>query len=303
MDGDGGTSGYDDRENGERQDRFLAEEGASGRGTSAFNPASYVRQLRGRGGAQDYLDVKFRLLWLRREHPDAETLTEHIRIDDGVAIFKATVSIPGGGKATGHGSETATDFPDYIEKAETKALGRALNALGYGAQFAEPETETGEEPSAPPRDATPARPASQPAARAAADPPAPSRSEEDDSAAPASSRPTPMSSRAPGDRRGGAVQARPVPVEIGSARERSTPPSPTPFPKPAASHPSASESGVGTTETEPPLEDYSWTAFWKWARDQGYDSKGGIEAFIGRPMNNLNPAEVRQLILAKRAET
>jgi hypothetical protein len=34
--------------------------------------------------------------------------------------------------ATGYGSETKTDFGDYVEKAETKAVGRALAFLGYG---------------------------------------------------------------------------------------------------------------------------------------------------------------------------
>ncbi len=90
--------------------------------------------MAGAGGA-DYLDVKWRLLWLRKEHPDAEIVTELVQHDPQMAIFKATVTVPTGGKATGYGSETASDFPDFIEKAETKAIGRALNALGYGAQF------------------------------------------------------------------------------------------------------------------------------------------------------------------------
>lgn len=106
-------------------------------GPRGFDPSPYVRQLRGRGGQTDYLDVKHRLLWLRTEHPDAEIVTELVRLDDQLAVFLAHVRLPGGGLATGHGSETATDFSDYIEKAETKALGRALNALGFGAQFAE----------------------------------------------------------------------------------------------------------------------------------------------------------------------
>ncbi len=50
-------------------------------------------------------------------------------------IFRATVEIPGGGRATGYGSEGYDDFREYIEKAETKALGRALAALGFGTQF------------------------------------------------------------------------------------------------------------------------------------------------------------------------
>jgi hypothetical protein len=45
------------------------------------------------------------------------------------------VSIPDGGSATGWGSESAGDFRDFLEKAETKAIGRALAALGYGTQF------------------------------------------------------------------------------------------------------------------------------------------------------------------------
>ena len=89
-----------------------------------FDPTPYLRKIGGRGrSSEDYLDVKHRLLWLRTEHPDAQIMTEHIQIDDQSAIFKATVIVPGGGTATGHGSETATDFGDYIEKAETKALG------------------------------------------------------------------------------------------------------------------------------------------------------------------------------------
>jgi hypothetical protein len=59
------------------------------------------------------------------------------RGEPGIAIFRARVAIPGAGEASGWGSETSTDFRDYIEKAETKALGRALAALGYGTQFCE----------------------------------------------------------------------------------------------------------------------------------------------------------------------
>jgi hypothetical protein len=54
-----------------------------------------------------------------------------------MAVFRARVAIPGGGSSTGWGHETAADFEDYLEKAETKALGRALAALGYGTQFCE----------------------------------------------------------------------------------------------------------------------------------------------------------------------
>jgi hypothetical protein len=108
-----------------------------------FEPGKYLRNFRGR----DYLEVKWRMVWLRSEHPDAAVETEMVkqsppsaRGEPGIAIFRARVAIPGAGEASGWGSETSTDFRDYIEKAETKALGRALAALGYGTQFCEDYT-------------------------------------------------------------------------------------------------------------------------------------------------------------------
>ena len=113
-------------------ERSSRADDGSARQETGFDPTPYLRQLHGRGraGGGDYLDVKWRLLWLRKEHPDAEIVTELVQHDPQMAIFKATVTVPSGGKATGYGSETASDFPDFIEKAETKAIGRALNALG-----------------------------------------------------------------------------------------------------------------------------------------------------------------------------
>ena len=96
-----------------------------------FDPGRYLRKVNG----SDYLEVKWRLLWLRNEHPDAVITTELTNHDGQMALFRANVSIPGGGSATGWGSEQFSDFRDYIEKAETKALGRALSALGFGTQF------------------------------------------------------------------------------------------------------------------------------------------------------------------------
>lgn len=99
---------------------------------STFDPAKYLVNLNGKG---EYLEVKWRLLWLRTEHPDAVIETELVRLEDRDAVFKARVSIPGGGSSTGWGSESAGDFRDFLEKAETKAIGRALAALGFGTQF------------------------------------------------------------------------------------------------------------------------------------------------------------------------
>lgn len=98
-----------------------------------FDPAQYLSKFDGR----DYLEVKWRIMWLRTEHPDARISTEIVQHNEesGFALFRAEVEIPGGGKSTGWGSETVRDFHDFIEAAETKALGRALASLGYGTQF------------------------------------------------------------------------------------------------------------------------------------------------------------------------
>jgi hypothetical protein len=115
-----------------------------------FDPSQYLSKV----GGGDYLEVKWRLVWLRDRHPNASIETELVSHDmEGgfdakgnrvpLAIFKAKIALPfdnfegtsGGGIATGWGTETLTDFKDYIEKAETKAIGRALAALGFGTQF------------------------------------------------------------------------------------------------------------------------------------------------------------------------
>ena len=93
-----------------------------------FEPGRHLTRING----AEYLEVKWRLVWLREQHPDAIVETGLHSADDRQAIFKATVSIPNGGSATGWGSESPNDFRDFLEKAETKALGRALAALGFG---------------------------------------------------------------------------------------------------------------------------------------------------------------------------
>jgi hypothetical protein len=138
-----------------------------------FNPREHLMQIKsGRGEnakSSDYLAVQWRLVWFRTEFPEGSIETEVVMIDldrvveaevfvwnaekrhsdkvlksgKGIAIFKATVKTGQGGSASATGSESAVDFGDFIEKAETKAIGRALAALGFGTQFA-PELNEGE---------------------------------------------------------------------------------------------------------------------------------------------------------------
>lgn len=103
-----------------------------------FEPARYLTRV----GGSDYLEVKWRLVWMRDRHPDASIETQLVSHADNTAVFKASIVIPGGGSATGYGSESSGDFRDYLEKAETKAIGRALAALGFGTQFC-PDFEFG----------------------------------------------------------------------------------------------------------------------------------------------------------------
>jgi hypothetical protein len=209
----------------------------TGGGSGKFDPTRHLRQLRGRGGSADYLDVKWRLVWLRSEHPDAQIATEHVTITSDMAIFKAQVGIPGGGSATGYGSETSKDFTDFIEKAETKALGRALIALGYGTPYAQEFGEDDVVESAPsvravptpPEAPRPERPGAAPQAAVAPRP----------TVTPYSPRPEPI----PADTRRAAPprplreaeEHAPEPLaaaprrEVPEPRREPTPPAPTPF--------------------------------------------------------------------------
>ena len=107
-----------------------------------FDASRHLTQVDGR----TYLEVKWRLLWLRTEQPNAAVSTELVEHRDGFALFRAKVSLPGGGEATGWGSESVEEFQDYLEAAETKALGRALAALGYGTQFCQDFSVYADEP-------------------------------------------------------------------------------------------------------------------------------------------------------------
>lgn len=119
-----------------------------------FDPNQFISKVKG----NDYLEVKWRIAWMRSEHPDAILDTELVSHADDRAIMRAIVTFPNGGSATGWGSETAASFENYIEKAETKAIGRALTALGYGTPASEHEEHEQDGQMQRP----PARPAQQP---------------------------------------------------------------------------------------------------------------------------------------------
>jgi hypothetical protein len=94
----------------------------------------------------DYLEVKWRLVWFREQFPHGSIMTETILLDwdKGVCIHRAHVGDGEGGMATGTGTETRKSFEDFVEKSETRAIGRALAALGIGTQFVGEELSEGE---------------------------------------------------------------------------------------------------------------------------------------------------------------
>jgi hypothetical protein len=127
-----------------------------------FNPREHLIQLKSREGSKDYLPVQWRLVWFREMCPNGTIETEIVHLDleketeeevfvwnsekrrseksvktaRGVAVVRAVARDGKGGIATGTKMEKAAAFGDYLEKAETGAIGRALAALGYGTQFA-----------------------------------------------------------------------------------------------------------------------------------------------------------------------
>jgi hypothetical protein len=129
--------------------------------TRPFNPNEHMMQIKSEQGTRDYLPVQWRLVWFRSICPHGSIETEMLHLDldrdteeealvwsaerrrnekiikhaKGFVIFRAVVKDGQGGVATGTKSEKAASFPDFIEKAETGAIGRALAALGYGTQF------------------------------------------------------------------------------------------------------------------------------------------------------------------------
>jgi len=118
-------------------------------------------------GGKEYLPVAARLVWFRQEHPDwgIETRPIELNIEKGYAIFEAAVynaegklmakgtkmeffprivSEPVIRKDGSVGDKTSlVGFSDYMEKAETGSIGRALAVCGFGTQFA-PELDEGE---------------------------------------------------------------------------------------------------------------------------------------------------------------
>jgi hypothetical protein len=114
--------------------------------SSTFDPMKYMLklpknkkislpngQVRFEKTEADSLPVAARLAWFRKDHPYWSIITKVERLADKAVIMKAVIKdFAGTVIATARKRETEIGFPDYIEKAETGAIGRALAMCGYG---------------------------------------------------------------------------------------------------------------------------------------------------------------------------
>lgn len=92
---------------------------------------------------KEYLQVMHRLVWFRENNPTGVIKTAMIEKGgegrDEYAVFRAEIYVDGDRGpqlvSTAHKKETKGGFEDYIEKAESGSIGRALALMGYGTQF------------------------------------------------------------------------------------------------------------------------------------------------------------------------
>jgi len=113
---------------------------------STFDPMKYMLklpkskkvnlpngQVRFEKTEADYLPVAALLAWFRKEHMYWSIVTEIEQLADKAVVMKATIKdMQGTVIATARKKQTEAGFPDYIEKAKTGAIGRALAMCGYG---------------------------------------------------------------------------------------------------------------------------------------------------------------------------
>ncbi len=97
-----------------------------------------------------YMMVAHRIVWFNEdtEGGSFSIETENLVLTEDRSVIKATVRVfDKDGKLVKQGvgtkSESKKDFGDFIEKAETGAIGRAITMLGYGTAYALADLDEG----------------------------------------------------------------------------------------------------------------------------------------------------------------
>jgi hypothetical protein len=107
-----------------------------------MNPSDFLINLKGK----PYLPVAGRIAIIRNEQKpySIKTTPLQIEMEQGFAVFQAEVWLDGVLLGMGTKQESKRDFPDFVEKAETGAIGRALAIAGFGTIYALQDFDEGE---------------------------------------------------------------------------------------------------------------------------------------------------------------
>lgn len=103
------------------------------------DPRQALRALIERGEGTSASATMLRLLWLRQEHPSAAVGTEPVHLTDTAVVIRATIAVQGGASGSGLAAANVDDpseWAEAVERAETTAISRALDTLGYAVERA-----------------------------------------------------------------------------------------------------------------------------------------------------------------------
>ena len=89
----------------------------------AFDPNAHLRQLE---DGRDYMDLKWRILWLRSNEPEARIESQIVPATEDEIVCRATITLRGGASASAHGSALRSEEDSAVERAENRAIARAL---------------------------------------------------------------------------------------------------------------------------------------------------------------------------------
>jgi hypothetical protein len=234
-----------------------------------FDPRDHIRQLE---DGREYLDLKWRIVWLRSQEPDASIESQIVATSEDEVVCRSTISLRSGASVTAHGSAQRSENDQPVEAAENRATMRALASLGYGAEYADDDDVAIPRSFDPPVNLMTARTLLENSHE-----PLPDEDDEtpttDDAGhetRESDSESTPGRERTP-DRR----------AERTSAYETSsTRPQPA---TPASSSPQEAE-------------DISWTKFWAWAKPRGYGSAVELGDLLNVDVLSHTPGEIRRMI-------
>lgn len=242
------------------------------------DPRQALRLLIERGEGTSASATMLRLLWLRQDHPSASVVTETAHLTETAVVIRATITIPGGGGGSGLAAATvdeSSEWAEAVERAETNAISRALDTLGYVLERANATSTPPQRQAAPqPQAQSQAQPQNQPQPQQAPQQ-IPQGQTGPRSMPPAQPRPTPIQRQD--------ETAPPVVNALRRAQSR-----PQVVPPPQAETP---------RDDDAHLPEYSWTNFWNAARSFGLDAKK-VEEILGRPANTSTPKEAVEALQA-----